>query len=64
LGAVLARKKEKRFEEVIVLLNESTDSHFKELQVCNHHGTLFELIWCCERGRNITHPPPPHPNPH
>lgn len=33
LGAVLARKKEKRFEEVIVLLNESTDSHFKELQV-------------------------------
>ncbi|CAB4022833.1 tetratricopeptide repeat 21B-like, partial [Paramuricea clavata] len=32
LGAVLARKKERRFEEVIVLLNESTDSHFKELQ--------------------------------
>jgi hypothetical protein len=33
LGAVLARKKERRFEEVIVLLNESTDTHFKELQV-------------------------------
>lgn len=32
LGAVLARKKEKKFEKVVSLLNECTDIHFKKLQ--------------------------------